>query len=60
VRGRLIALLLEGGLEEDDVAEKSDPDFPVGMLSLVDAFLSQPKEEVIPKLNLAVNISAAL
>jgi EAL and modified HD-GYP domain-containing signal transduction protein len=59
-RGRLMELLFEGGIEQDDRAKNSDAAFLVGMLSLVDALLSQPMAEVIPQLNLADDISAAL
>jgi EAL and modified HD-GYP domain-containing signal transduction protein len=59
-RGRLMELLVAGGIEQGEEAVKSDTAFLVGMLSLVDALLSQPMAEVIPELNLADNIAAAL
>ncbi len=59
-RGRLMELLAIELIEEGTATAQSEAAFLVGMLSLVDALLGRPAEEIIPELHLEDEVESAL
>lgn len=59
-RGRLMELLAVELIEGGSPSAQSEAAFLVGMLSLVDALLGRPAEEIIPELHLEDDVQSAL
>ncbi|MFT5443606.1 MAG: c-di-GMP-related signal transduction protein [Myxococcota bacterium] len=59
-RGRLMELISNELIESSQDSPQAEGAFLVGMLSLVDALISRPIEEILPELNLAEDVEAAL